>query len=48
MDGDAESAANSIPDNNGALFYTAVGKCGSLPCPPYVNDGELLCAVCTR
>ena len=48
MDGEAEPVTNSITNRNGALFYPAVGKCGSLPCLPYINDKELLCAVCTR
>ena len=35
-------------NNNGALFYFVEGRCGSLPCKPYVNGRELTCAVCTR
>ena len=33
---------------DGAEFYFVDGKCGSLPCPPYVEGRELTCAVCTR
>ena len=32
---------------NGALLYFVRGKCGSLPCPPYVNDRQLACVVCS-
>ena len=30
------------------LFYFVEGRCGSLPCPPYDNNKELTCAVCTK
>ena len=48
MDGEAEPLPNSITSHDGTLFYPVIGKCGSLPCLPYINDRELLCAVCTR
>ncbi|KAK3108833.1 hypothetical protein FSP39_016858 [Pinctada imbricata] len=32
---------------DGRLFYPAEGRCGSLPCPPYVNGRELTCVVCS-
>ena len=48
MDGKAKPVPKSIADDSSALFYQAAGKCGSLPCLPYINDRELLCAVCTR
>ena len=35
-------------DRNGALFYFVEGRCGSLPCKPYIAGRELTCAVCTR
>jgi len=35
-------------NDNGFLFYTVEGVCGSLPCPPYTQDKELSCAVCTK
>ena len=35
-------------DLNGAVFYFVEGKCGSLPCKPYIAGRELTCAVCTR
>jgi len=35
-------------DQNGKLLYTVVGKYGSLQCPPYKNDHEITCAVCSK
>lgn len=34
-------------NHNGRVFYPVESICGSLPCPPYVNNRELTCAVCT-
>ena len=36
------------PNDNGALFYFAEGRCGSLPCQPYKDGYELSCVVCTK
>ena len=33
---------------DGALFYFVEGRCGSLPCKPYIEQHELTCVVCTR
>ena len=38
----------SHANRNGALFYFVEGRCGSLPCRPYIQGRELTCAVCTR
>lgn len=35
-------------DNNHNLLYTTGVKCGSLPCPPYHDNLEVLCVVCTK
>ena len=48
MDDNAEPIPSSITSQGGAWFYPAAAKWGSLPCLPYINDIELLCAVCTR
>ncbi|XP_035686326.1 short-chain collagen C4-like [Branchiostoma floridae] len=32
----------------GALFYSVEARCGSLPCPDYVEGRELTCVVCTK
>ena len=48
-----DRAQESLPGTsghiNGAEFYHAEATCGSgLPCPPYNNDKEVNCAVCTK
>ncbi|XP_071950906.1 uncharacterized protein [Antedon mediterranea] len=48
VDGSPQSRDNSKTNKNGFLLYPAVGKCGSLKCPPYVDYHELSCVVCTR
>ncbi|KAL4229846.1 hypothetical protein ACF0H5_010238 [Mactra antiquata] len=30
------------------ILYLTISKCGSLPCPPYANDRELACVVCSK
>ncbi|HEW98346.1 MAG: hypothetical protein DRR16_09750 [Candidatus Parabeggiatoa sp. nov. 3] len=34
-------------NQNGNLWYPTEAECGSLPCPPYVQNRELSCVVCT-
>ena len=46
MDHDPEADAAGYKDDNGALFYRAEGRCGSLPCPAYQDGFELTCVVC--
>lgn len=50
LDGDPEilTGAKHKENLNGKLFYFAVAKCGSLPCPPYVEGRELTCVVCSK
>ena len=48
MDVDAETEISGVGDQNGALFYHVEPRCGSLPCPPYEQEKEMTCAVCTR
>jgi hypothetical protein len=38
----------SVSDSNGNLWYATEAECGALPCPPYVQDREVTCSVCTR
>ncbi|XP_045163825.2 uncharacterized protein LOC123528146 [Mercenaria mercenaria] len=48
VDGEPEKARNSIVSNhNGVLFYFVRAKCGSLKCPPYKEDDDLTCVVCS-
>ncbi|XP_019644472.1 PREDICTED: collagen alpha-2(IV) chain-like [Branchiostoma belcheri] len=35
-------------NQDGALFYPVEARCGSLPCPHYVEGRELTCVVCTK
>ncbi|KAL4229865.1 hypothetical protein ACF0H5_010256 [Mactra antiquata] len=35
-------------DHNEHILYLTISKCGSLPCPPYANDRELACVVCSK
>ena len=35
-------------NHEGLLFYFVEARCGLLPCPPYDNNRELSCAVCTK
>ena len=48
VDKDAEGAIGGHANHNGALFYFVEPRCGSLPCPPYDQQKEMTCAVCTR
>ncbi|XP_022805963.1 short-chain collagen C4-like [Stylophora pistillata] len=44
----AEYIPGTRANRDGALLYPVQGKCGSLPCSPYVSGRELTCAVCTK
>ena len=48
VDRDAEFIPSSSANANGALLYLVEGKCGQLPCGPYVAGRELTLAVCTK
>ena len=43
-----KSVPGSATNHDGMVFYFTEGKCGSLPCPPYDDNRELSCAVCTK
>ncbi|XP_053404686.1 uncharacterized protein LOC123553879 isoform X2 [Mercenaria mercenaria] len=43
-----EADESGYRDENGAMLYRVTGQCGSLPCPKYVQNRELPCAVCTK
>ncbi|XP_045162545.2 uncharacterized protein LOC123527260 [Mercenaria mercenaria] len=47
LDEHPESIEGGNANENGKLFYSVEGRCGSLKCPPYVNGRELTCAVCS-
>ena len=49
VDADQESLPGSHPNTNGALFYHVEANCNTgLPCPPYDQNKELNCVVCTN
>ncbi|XP_035685755.1 uncharacterized protein LOC118422342 [Branchiostoma floridae] len=48
MDGEPETRPGGHVNHNGALFYPVEARCGSLPCPNYVQGRELTCVVCTK
>ena len=48
LDRDPEYVPRSQANQDGALLYPVEGRCGSLPCLPYVEGRELTCAVCTK
>ena len=48
VDEDPEYVPGSGANKDGALLYPVQGRCGSLPCGPYVGGRELTCAVCTK
>ncbi|XP_052066720.1 short-chain collagen C4-like [Mytilus californianus] len=48
VDINAEPLDNKNGNENGALFYPLRTKCGSLRCPPYKNEVDVLCVVCTK
>ena len=48
VDKEPEAALGGHENHDGALFYVVEPRCGSLPCPPYDQQKEMTCAVCTR
>ena len=48
MDVAPETVLGGHDNHNGALFYHVEPRCGSLPCPPYEEEKEMTCVVCTR
>ena len=48
MDESPEVVQGGEANKNGALFYMIEAKCGSLPCPNYIDGREITCAVCTK
>jgi hypothetical protein len=49
VDIEAEKVVNSSSaSQDGNLWYPTEAECGALPCPPYVQNRELSCVVCTK
>ena len=47
VDQSKESVPGSQANTNGAMFCHVEAYCNGLQCPPYVQDKELTCVVCT-
>ena len=43
-----EGVPGSRYNTNGAVFYHVEATCNGIPCPPYDDQKELTCAVCTK
>ena len=48
VDAQPEVVFRSKADQNGKILYHVQSKCGSLPCPPYIQDSLLVCVVCAK
>ncbi|XP_078698444.1 uncharacterized protein LOC144925972 isoform X2 [Branchiostoma floridae x Branchiostoma belcheri] len=48
VDEQPEAVPGGHANHDGALFYPVEARCGSLPCPRYVEGRELTCVVCTK
>ncbi|XP_071119834.1 short-chain collagen C4-like [Mytilus edulis] len=48
VDKNAEPLDNKNGEESGALFYPLRTKCSNLRCPPYTNEADVLCVVCTK
>ena len=48
IDVSPETIIGGHASQNGAPFYHVEPHCGSLPCPPYDQQKEFTCAVCTK
>jgi len=48
IDPEVLTGGDHAVEKNGKLLYFVEARCGSLPCPPYVNGRELTCVVCSK
>ena len=48
VDINPEYVPSGVSNQDGQLFVNVLAKCGSLPCPPYVNNYPLTCVVCSK
>ena len=48
VDKDAEGIPGSSADTEGSLFFHVQTQCNGIQCPPYSNEKELACVVCTK
>lgn len=43
-----EGSTGGIKEDHQNLIYLVEARCGSLPCPPYVEGREVACSVCSK
>ncbi|KAK3587947.1 hypothetical protein CHS0354_014462 [Potamilus streckersoni] len=48
VDANPDAVLGGTANNNGHLMYVVQAKCGSLPCPPYVEGRVIACVVCSK
>ena len=48
VDINPEYVPSGVSNQDGQLFVNVLAKCGSLPCPPYVNNYPLSCVLCSK
>ena len=48
LDSASESLDHSAGNDNQNLLHFTSSRCGSLPCPPYKDNGVLSCVVCSK
>jgi len=48
VDANPDKVPGSSANRDGALIYHVRAKCTGIPCPPYQNNREVTCAVCTK
>ena len=48
LDSSPEAVPKGNTNDDQSIVYLVEAKCGSLPCPPYVEGREIACAVCSK
>ncbi|XP_052075861.1 uncharacterized protein LOC127713948 [Mytilus californianus] len=48
VDINPEYIIGGVNQHYGKLFFAVLTKCGSLKCPPYINNYPLTCVVCSK
>ncbi|XP_045191063.2 uncharacterized protein LOC123547883 [Mercenaria mercenaria] len=48
LDENPDAAEGDDVNENGKLLYLAEARCGSLPCPPYIDGRVMTCVVCSK
>ncbi|KAK3108437.1 hypothetical protein FSP39_007960 [Pinctada imbricata] len=48
LDENPDTLPGGRSNTDGYVLYAVEGRCGTLPCPPYVEGRELTCVVCSQ